>query len=336
MHHRILFNSVDPRWFRRAKESAGVEGVVLPDGTVDSGGTTLRFAEPPPYAPGTPVVIYLHGRNLACSTRTELDDERGRHERERERVEADRQRRDRDRVDAKRRDAEAFNSSISMPVRWDIGEKLVLSGLYESRGDGRNSASVEHVRLLEDLDAGRLKRKAGDFLCGPAGARDWAPPLRHRDGDGHEYMPAPTCKACLRLLARWRRTPGAVRPRAAPPSGDGRHAPRAPEMRPQSPPQPSELASQNYELRDPDDLTTIVLARSEAEARRRAAAEYGSPPQTWRLLRVFPYEHICASCRAEAVGTFDELDLCAACAAKAGHRVDPTTGRPGPRRPVDL
>ena len=109
----------------------------------------------------------------------------------------------------RRVEAEAFHARLRLPVRWTAGIKDVLSGLtQDSNCDGRNRATVQHIHLLEDLQAGRLRRHAGDFLCtsvrGSNGKRySGQTETSHYDGDGQPYSPIITCSACLKLAARW-------------------------------------------------------------------------------------------------------------------------------------
>lgn len=112
-----------------------------------------------------------------------------------------------------RQEAQAFNARIQLPVQWCAGHKSVLSGLSErSMGNGRNKASVEHILLKEDLSAGRLKRKAGSFLCttasGSNGMRYGSPESSMiYDEHGPAYQPKITCVNCLKAAERWIKTP---------------------------------------------------------------------------------------------------------------------------------
>lgn len=55
-----------------------------------------------------------------------------------------------------------------LPVPWELGTKMVLSGLSaNSCGSGCRRNTVNHIRLLARLDAGRIHRTSGDFLCTP-------------------------------------------------------------------------------------------------------------------------------------------------------------------------
>ena len=87
-----------------------------------------------------------------------------------------------------------FNTALC-PVAFSAQIKPVISGL-SSRGNGCGSRanSVIHVYLQEDLNVGRLHRKAGSFLCSPSiGA--------HYNDVMSEVVPGRiSCKACLSKL----------------------------------------------------------------------------------------------------------------------------------------
>ncbi len=101
-------------------------------------------------------------------------------------------------------DARRFNQKLGIPAKWVIDHKAVMSGLSSSgQGDGMNSRSVWHVRMLEPLSIGRFSRDAGDFLCG-------------KDTSKHQGYSTPdaqdnniykvTCKACLKIAGRLKGT----------------------------------------------------------------------------------------------------------------------------------
>jgi hypothetical protein len=198
---------LDPTWFQRVRHGRH-EAVVTDDGHIHLDGVALRFAHGECLPAGTPVQVWLD-RNFVCGTVDDLQSAAQAHHRQREKARAaERQRRNQRRVQA-----EAFNATLTLPVAWDTGFKDVVSGLLEgSSGDGRNRASVTHILLLEQLQEGRLKRNAGDFLCtsasGSNGRGGYVADTRDRavDGDGNEYAPEVTCKACLRLAQRWKET----------------------------------------------------------------------------------------------------------------------------------
>ena len=202
--HRLLSPPfLDPRWMAGIGHARRAS-TVNPDGTVNLAGETLRFETPseaPP--PGTPVQVWL-GRWFYCATQADLDEA----ERAQKAAMEEKERQDRERRNRRRQEAEAFNAQIRLPVKWDTGIKDVLSGLTEtSWGDGRNRRTVEHILLLEPLRVGRLKRQANDFLCSssaPRNGKRWSGQVidRAHDGDGNEYAPQVTCKACLQIAAR--------------------------------------------------------------------------------------------------------------------------------------
>ncbi len=77
----------------------------------------------------------------------------------------------------------------------------MLSGLTErSNGDGYNKATVHHILLTEDLEAGRLKRRAGDFLCtskSGSNGKDWS---NQREAYSGAKV---TCKHYLEIAGRF-------------------------------------------------------------------------------------------------------------------------------------
>lgn len=195
---------LEPFWFNKVRHGQHA-AVVAEDGTVTLEGVALRVRDEAP-APGTAVQVWLNGSGFfVCATLEEIKRE-AQARRNAEAAEAERRRQ---KLNALRADAEAFNARIALPVKWDVGIKDVLSGLSEnSWGDGRSKATVEHIYLLEPLEAGRLTRKEGDFLCtsssGTNGKR-WSSKIVERchDGEGTPYQPKVTCKACLALAQRW-------------------------------------------------------------------------------------------------------------------------------------
>jgi hypothetical protein len=194
---------LEPFWFNRVRHGQHA-AVVGPDRTITLEGVPLSLRAEAP-EPGTPVQVWLNGSGFfVCATLAEIERE-AQARRDAEAAEAARQRQ---RLNELRAEAEAFNGRIALPVQWDVGIKDVLSGLTESSwGDGRNKATVEHIYLLEPLQAGRLTRAKGDFLCtsgsGTNGRRYSSVIERGHDGEGNTYRPKVTCRACLALAARW-------------------------------------------------------------------------------------------------------------------------------------
>lgn len=195
---------LEPFWFNKVRNGQHA-AVVAEDGTVTLEGVALRVRDEAP-APGTAVQVWLNGSGFfVCATLEEIERE-AQARRNAEAAEAERRRQ---KLNAMRADAEAFNARIALPVKWDVGIKDVLSGLSEnSWGDGRSKATVEHIYLLEPLEAGRLTRKEGDFLCTSASGTNgkrWSSKIVERchDGEGTPYQPKVTCKACLALAQRW-------------------------------------------------------------------------------------------------------------------------------------
>lgn len=199
---------LDPFWFNRMRQGQRA-AVVSPGGVVSVEGVPLRLRGDGP-AQGEAVRVWVTpaGR-FVCATLDEIERE-AQAQRDAQATEAERRRQH---LNALRADADAFNARIALPVRWDVGIKDVLSGLSEkSWGDGRSRATVEHIYLLESLQAGRLTRKEGDFLCTSASGtngRRWSSKIVERchDGEGTPYRPKVTCRACLAHAERWMKKP---------------------------------------------------------------------------------------------------------------------------------
>lgn len=197
---------LNPHWFNRVRQGQH-PAIVSADATVMVEGVALRLRGERLPA-GTAVRVWLNAAGFfVCATEAEI--ERAAEERRAKLAAEDAQARAR--LDALRDEALAFNAKISLPVQWDVGIKDVLSGLSESSwGDGRSKATVHHIYLLEAFDAGRFKRRKGDFLCTSASrsnGRRWSAAVVERAHDRFNapYQSKVTCKACLRLAARWMR-----------------------------------------------------------------------------------------------------------------------------------
>lgn len=192
----------DPYLFNRMRGGGRVKAVVEDGGLVVVHGVPLKFrdAHDAPAA-GAEVQVWLV-RDYVCATEAELaHDDKIREERRLAKEEEWRQRRNQYRLEA-----EEANASIKLPFKWVVAIKDVLSGLSETSScDGRNKATVNHILLLEDVNAGRLKRKERDFLCTSASGSNgkrWSNQSEEAlavDGDGNEYTPPVTCKQCLRV-----------------------------------------------------------------------------------------------------------------------------------------
>lgn len=181
-----------------------VEAVVAADRAVTVHGEQLMFcdrAQAP--QPGTELRVWV-GRWIECASAQEW------RQAQREREAAAQHEREQQQLQVATRQAEAlaFNARIDLPARWEPGIKDVLSGLSESSfGNGCSRSTVVHVLLQEPLQAERLVRQAGDFLCTSAAGSNG----RRWSGDpglgvaGHEHAAAVSCKACLRLAAPWTR-----------------------------------------------------------------------------------------------------------------------------------
>lgn len=196
----IAGKTIDPTLIAKMQCGA-VEAVVSQDGIIDLSGSKLLFTDTAEaLGPGTSVRIWLD-RHFYCASLTDIEAHRLAHEA----AQHAKEQQELDRRNALRDEAVTFNTTLvqKIPARWCPGVKMVLSGVSaNSWGDGLNRATVEHVYLLEDLEVGRLKRKAGDFLCTNSSTRlGGLDPRSHwEDGDGQSYEPKVTCKVCLSIV----------------------------------------------------------------------------------------------------------------------------------------
>lgn len=204
-HHQLdAPNPLNPFWMNQHRQ--GEHLATVGEGKeVRLGGASLRLRDDA-LTPGAEVKVWLSTSGFfVCALVHDLV----RAEQDRRANEAVNQAELHLRRKSLRAEAEAFNAHIKPPVKWAVGIKDVLSGLSErSQGQGRNKATVHHVFLLEPLSAGRIARKAHDFLCTAAGdtnGKAWSGRTleTHCDGDGEPYQPKVTCKACLKLARRW-------------------------------------------------------------------------------------------------------------------------------------
>lgn len=193
-----------PMWFNRVRYGQHT-ALIGENGLVTLDGEQLTICGDSPL-PGSTIHVWLNMEGFFVGATAEelqrVADER----RATEDAEKERQRTNRN---AMRAEAEAFNATICLPVKWDVGIKDVLSGLTEnSFGNGRNKATVEHIYLLEPLAQGRITRSKGDFLCtasGGSNGKRWSSVIVEHcfDGEGKAYQPKVTCKRCLDLAKRW-------------------------------------------------------------------------------------------------------------------------------------
>jgi len=200
---KLRYNGfIDPRWIRTVQSGKHKAIVDLTGKNIILKGEALILDVQLP--PGTPVLIWLD-RNFYCCT--ELDFEN--HQAAIRKAADEELQKHRQLENEKREEAETFNATINVPVKWTVGQKDVLSGLSEtSWGDGRNTRTVNHILLQEDLAEGRLKRPKGDFLCTSnkgLNGKQWsgAAQIDCVDGDGSTYLPKVTCKQCLKLAKCW-------------------------------------------------------------------------------------------------------------------------------------
>jgi hypothetical protein len=111
------------------------------------------------------------------------------------------------RATALRRDNFLVTSALTtlLPFRWEPG---VVKPRYQGPPVWERGPAAIHVRLLEPAQLGSTQRPAGDWLCkasldtdtGEVRYESQQAPW-HSDGTGGpgaNYLPAPTCKNCLK------------------------------------------------------------------------------------------------------------------------------------------
>lgn len=205
-------DTIDPRWFNQVRY--GRHDAVVDGGAITLFGTKLRFPSVEHPADGTAVVVWLD-RDFVCARKHDLDETALRAKEFQAATEAA----GRSARDVGRADAAYSNAMIALPVAWEPGIKDVLSGLTEySTGDGRRSNTVAHIKLLATLQAGRLSRPAGSFLCTSSSGtngKQWS----STDGtkftsSGEAFASKVNCQSCLRAAVRFVRANEPTNPTA--------------------------------------------------------------------------------------------------------------------------
>lgn len=195
--------------------SSECKGVALSSHTVKVSGTSLSLENPTDVYFEVGETVYVKYQNGGYYCYTEADKRRMEEEKRRQQEEWEHRQKEKERKEEELRqkeleEARSFNQRIQLPVGWTITHKIVLSGLsVRSSGAGTRSNTVDHVLLIEDLE-GRLKRKAGEFLC-THNTGSWGHPYMDRLPTKEEayktkfenHLPVTvTCKQCLKILKR--------------------------------------------------------------------------------------------------------------------------------------
>ena len=105
--------------------------------------------------------------------------------------------------DRKDRENQEFNERLNVPARWLPDANPYLA--TEWYGKPRRTAPEYHVRLIDDLDAGRLRRRAGEYLCAAANRTKWADLFAITDRNSDDRSIRVSCRACLAITKRWTR-----------------------------------------------------------------------------------------------------------------------------------
>ena len=202
--YKLSADRISSQSYREIK-SFGRRGDVVENGTVIIEGVTFAFIDET-LDDGTEVVFWL-GNWGYCYKKSDLDEYKAIRERQLKQEEFERKKLS----NKRRKQANAFYEAYDVPFKFHINIKDVLSGLTEnSMGNGTKKNTVYHVILDEDFTQGRLKRSSGEFLCSqPKIASNWGngrgDQTWHTDSDGTEYVPQVNCKACLKILERFKK-----------------------------------------------------------------------------------------------------------------------------------
>lgn len=162
--------------------------------------TSYYILDALPVGTSLTMIMGSYGTILYLTSQFKLHEARKREEREHTlRLNEDKRR---EQIRKTREAAEVFNEALNIPFKWSVDHKVVISGLSEnSWGCGTNRRTVMHVRVLEDFQDGRFKRKAGDFLCG----KDDSVHQGYTDtSEGNKGVKV-TCKQCLKVSKRFTR-----------------------------------------------------------------------------------------------------------------------------------
>lgn len=197
-YYRIDDKMLDPRFFHKIVDSP------VTDGKFEGHAVT----DPPP--DGTPCRFKLHrfdGDRFASGAIVVLAELEAYEESERRRLkQAAEDQQWRELVDraTKENSDRDFNAGLPIPVQWQPAAKIALNACYEGNGSGARSNSVEHIQVLEPLQAGRLKRATNDLLCGAKPGSEGlstGPYWFSKPGDPVYRV---TCRECLRISRRFK------------------------------------------------------------------------------------------------------------------------------------
>jgi hypothetical protein len=183
---------IHPGWITTVRGKNDV--VVSEDGKIILNGLEL-FSEDYHFKPGTHIIVMLSNWFYATDKNAFIE-----YENYKKLIDAELQERKRIEKERRMEEDRAFNKSLNIGAAWYPAIKEVLSGLSETRGDGASRRTVTHIKLSEPLNAKRLNRKAGDFLCSQVTARgggNWSGTGGREDDDCRV-----TCKRCLEIAGR--------------------------------------------------------------------------------------------------------------------------------------
>lgn len=103
------------------------------------------------------------------------------------------------------KDCIEFWDKYDIPIDYDLAINIRKSGLTRgSSGTGRAKDTVNHLRVLESFENGRLKRDKYDLLCNNESDNiDSIKDKNYKTSKGEKYPKKITCKKCKKMMERW-------------------------------------------------------------------------------------------------------------------------------------
>ena len=172
---------------------------IVKNGLVLVGDQCLTFESKNAYPEGTQVKVWCD-RFFMCQSLDEIEQERQAWQRKQQEREQLKQAQEAQ----QRKEIQAFNAALNIPVRWFPEIKHRLGGLMEnSAGNGTCKNSVVHIYLLEGLHDGRLHRNARDFLCTQPEGHHFSELISLESEPWNFENLQVTCQQCLKIAKRW-------------------------------------------------------------------------------------------------------------------------------------
>ena len=205
MYHRLKITGfIDPKWWRDIqKHPSGLfDCEALGNGRIIFYGVELDGC---PYPKGTAVKVKISS-DIECISLEEYNFSL----QEQTRIRSEQEQRRKDILEEKKVQAAAFYSGYKFPFNYSVSITGHLNGLKEhSGGNGLTRSTVIHLMIMNDFSEGKLKRRNRDKMCLSSG-KNYADSNTDThysyDSNNLPYLPAVTCKKCLEIIQRWRRT----------------------------------------------------------------------------------------------------------------------------------